>query len=180
MKTSHSKRQPLSLKELKNMTPRVRNANIEHKAHLTRLERFAIVIADRAGSMSFFLLVFAWTVLWLAWNMLAPAPYRFDPYPAFVLWLFISNMIQLFLTPLLLIGQNLESRHSEARAESDFEVNIKAEKEIESVLWHLEKQDDMVIQSQKDIKDILEELKKQDEMILKILAKLEDRSERSS
>ncbi len=42
--------------------------------------------------------------------MFAPKSLRFDPYPGFVLWLFISNMIQLFLMPLLLIGQNLLGR----------------------------------------------------------------------
>ena len=69
-------------------------------------------------------------------------PLRFDPFPAFVLWLFISNMIQIFLMPLIMVGQNLQSRHSEARAESDYEVNVKAEREIEAILLHLETQAD--------------------------------------
>ena len=64
------------------------------------------------------------------WNMFAPAAYRFDPYPAFVLWLFISNMIQIFLMPLIMVGQNLQGKHSEIRAENDYEINLKAEKEI--------------------------------------------------
>jgi uncharacterized membrane protein len=42
-------------------------------------------------------------------------------------------MIQIFLIPLILIGQNLQSRYAEIRAESDFEVNIRAEKEIELI-----------------------------------------------
>lgn len=141
---THTKK-PTPLSELRQTTPRVRNVNIEQKARLTHLEKFAIYIADKIGSMGFFLLVFAWTVLWLGWNIFAPEPVRFDPYPAFVLWLFISNMIQLFLTPLLLIGQNLQSRHAEARAEADFEVNTKAEKEIESVLIHLENQNELIL-----------------------------------
>jgi uncharacterized membrane protein len=57
-----------------------------------------------------------------------------------VLWLFISNMIQIFLMPLIMVGQNLQSRHSDARAESDYEVNVKAEREIEAILLHLESQ----------------------------------------
>ena len=47
-------------------------------------------------------------------------------------------MIQIFLMPLVLVGQNLQSRHAEARAEADFEVNTKAEREIEAILLHLE------------------------------------------
>jgi len=69
---------------------------------------------------------------------------RFDPYPAFVLWLFISNMIQLLLLPLLMIGQNLQSRHAELRAESEYEVNLKAEREIEAILLHLEAQNEQL------------------------------------
>ena len=34
---------------------------------------------------------------------------------------------------MILIGQNLQSRYAEIRAESDFEVNIRAEKEIELI-----------------------------------------------
>jgi uncharacterized membrane protein len=90
-------------------------------------------------------LVLSWTGLWLAWNTLAPKPYRFDPYPAFVLWLFISNMLQIFLMPLIMIGQNLQAEHSELRAEADFEINTKAESEIETILMHLENQNEMIL-----------------------------------
>lgn len=132
---------PLPLSELKKARRPIRNINLEHKERLTKLERFAVWITDRVGTMGFFLVIFLWTILWLGWNLMAPAELTFDPYPAFVLWLFISNMIQIFLMPLLLIGQNLQGKHAEARAEADFEVNTKAEREIEAVLKHLENQD---------------------------------------
>lgn len=123
----------------------IRNVNIEQKERLTRLERVAVWITDHVGTMGFFLLIFLWTVIWLSWNMIAPKSLQFDPYPAFVLWLFISNMIQIFLMPLIMIGQNLQARHAEARAEADFEVNVKAELEIETILQHLEKQNEMIL-----------------------------------
>ena len=41
-----------------------------------------------------------------------------------------SSFLQLVLLPLIMIGQNLQSSHAEARAEADFEVNTKAENEI--------------------------------------------------
>jgi hypothetical protein len=47
--------------------------------------------------MGFFFLIAGWTAIWLGWNTLAPKPLRFDPPTAFVLWLFISNMIQILL-----------------------------------------------------------------------------------
>lgn len=47
--------------------------------------------------------------------------------------------------PLIMIGQNLQGRHAEIRAESDFEVNVRAEKEIEVILLHLEHQNELIM-----------------------------------
>ena len=131
---------PPSLKELKALRRPVQNVNVIHAETLGPLERLATWITDHVGSMGFFMIIFTWTMLWLGWNAFGPKQDRFDPYPAFVLWLFISNMIQIFLMPLIMVGQNLQSRHSDARAESDYEVNVKAEREIEAILLHLETQ----------------------------------------
>ena len=97
------------------------------------LDRLALWITLRVGSMGFFVIIFIWTVSWLSWNMLAPRAVRFDPYPGFVLWLFISNMIQLFLMPLILIGQNLQAKESDQRAKNDYKINLKAEAEIQAI-----------------------------------------------
>jgi uncharacterized membrane protein len=123
----------------------IRNVNVEHRNTLTQLEQFAVWITDKVGSMGFFLIILFWTFLWLGWNTLGPESLRFDPFPAFVLWLFLSNVLQIFLMPLIMIGQNLQGRHSEIRAESDFEVNVKAEKEIETILMHLESQNELML-----------------------------------
>lgn len=123
----------------------LRNVNIEHRRSLGGLERFAIWITQRVGTMGFFSIIFIWTILWLSWNTLGPIQFRFDPFPAFVFWLFISNMIQIFLMPLIMVGQNLQGRHSEARAEADFEVNTRAEREIEAILTHLEYQNELIL-----------------------------------
>ncbi len=133
-----------SLEELKKLRRPVRNINREHHERLNRLERSAVWITGHIGTMGFFLLIFCWTFGWLGWNVFAPAELRFDPYPAFVLWLFISNMIQIMLMPLIMIGQNLQGRHAEARAEADFEVNTKAEYEIEALFRHLESQEKLL------------------------------------
>jgi uncharacterized membrane protein len=137
---------PSPLVELRNHRTPIRRVNIEHKESLSSLEQAALWITDRVGTMGFFLLIFVWTVVWLSWNTLAPESMRFDPFPAFVLWLFMSNMIQIFLMPLIMVGQNLQSRHAEARAEADFEINTKAEREIELVLQHLERQNELILE----------------------------------
>lgn len=122
------------------------NVNETHEASLSLLERTAVFVTDKIGTMGFFLVILAWTVIWLGWNVLAPESMRFDPYPAFVLWLFISNLIQIHLMPLLMVGQNLQGRHSELRAELDYQVNLRSEKEVEAILTHLEHQNELMLE----------------------------------
>ena len=128
-----------------------RNANIVHGQSLSRLDQLAIAITDKVGSIGFFLTIAGWTVLWTGYNLLAsevPALHwvPFDPFPAFVAYLLVSNVIQILLMPLIMVGQNLQTRHSETRAELDFEVNQKAEKEIMTTLLHLERNTDLLLQ----------------------------------
>ena len=141
----NSKTKPLSAQDITNLRKPVRNINKQHKESLSGLERLAVVITDKVGTMGFFLIIFVWTAIWLNWNIFAPDAMKFDPYPAFVMWLFISNMVQIFLMPLIMVGQNLQGRHSEARAEADFEVNKIAEKEVETILLHLETQNENIL-----------------------------------
>lgn len=143
-----------TLEELRKKLTPIRNVNTQHKSSLSALDKLALWITDHVGSMNFFFLIFFWTITWLGWNTLAPTSLRFDPFPAFVLWLFISNMIQIFLMPLIMIGQNLQSKHSEMRAEEDFIVNKKAESEVETILKHLENQNDMILQILNKIEQI--------------------------
>lgn len=125
--------------------------NKQHEESLSGLERLAMRITDQVGTMGFFLIIFSWTVLWCGYNIIAseiPSSglKAFDPFPAFVAYLLISNVIQIMLMPLIMVGQNLQGRHSEMRAESDFEINIKAEKEVETILRHLEQQNEMLVE----------------------------------
>jgi len=136
---------PTTLEALKKFREPIKNANREHAKSLSKLDKLALWITEHVGTMGFFFMIFVWTAGWLSWNTLAPAQARFDPFPAFVLWLFISNMIQIFLMPLIMIGQNLQSRHAEVRAEADFDVNTKAERETEAILQHLEEQNKLIL-----------------------------------
>jgi uncharacterized membrane protein len=145
---------PLSFEELLKLRKPVRNVNTEFRQNLSRLDKLAVWITEKVGSMGFFFLIFGWTAIWLGWNTLGPASARFDPYPAFVLWLFMSNVIQIFLMPLIMVGQNLISDHSEARAAADFDVNTTAETEIKAIILHLEHQNGLIL-------EILQQLKNQ-------------------
>jgi uncharacterized membrane protein len=144
--TSMKLHEPKTLDELRAGRKPLRNVNIVSRQKLSSLDKLALWITQHVGTMGFFFVIFVWTAAWLGWNSLGPEKARFDPYPAFVLWLFISNMIQIFLMPLIMIGQNLQSNHAETRAEADFEVNTKAELEIETILMHLENQNKIIME----------------------------------
>ena len=147
---------PVTIAELRKRLKPVKAIYSERKIQLSRMDKLACWITDHVGSMGFFLIIFGWTFLWLGWNTLGPKELRFDPYPAFVLWLFLSNLIQILLMPLIMVGQNSQANHADARAEADFEVNTKAESEIENILLHLENQNALILR-------ILEHLEKDKE-----------------
>jgi uncharacterized membrane protein len=151
--TAMNRQKPLSIEEIRKDYKPIHNVNLNHKERLSDMDKLALWITEHVGSMGFFIIIFLWTLVWLGWNTLVPVQLRFDPFPAFVLWLFISNMIQIFLMPLIMIGQNLQSRHAELRAEQDFLINKKAEIEIETILLHLENQNDLILQILKHIRE---------------------------
>jgi uncharacterized membrane protein len=136
---------PMSLAEFRKRRKPLRNVNQEVKEKLKPLDRLALWITTKVGTMGFFLIIFAWTVIWLGWNILAPKSLQFDPPMGFVFWLFISNLIQILLMPLIMVGQNIQGAHAEARATHDLDVNVKAEQEIEVILEHLEYQNAAIL-----------------------------------
>lgn len=143
-----------TLEEIKQQFPQLQSTNEIHRNNLSSLEKLGLAVTNHVGTMGFFFIVFTWTVLWLSWNVLAPKTLRFDPFPAFVLWLFLSNLIQLHLMPLLMVGQNIQSKHSELRSELDYKTNRKAEKEIETILLHLENQQKILGELQQRIETL--------------------------
>ena len=123
-KSAASAPKPVSLHEFRKQRKPHRNVYRETTEKLSPMHKLACWITDRVGTMGFFLVVLVWTLLWLGWNLLAPEDLQFDPPTGFVFWLFISNLIQLLLMPLIMVGQNVQGRHSEMRAEHDLEVSV--------------------------------------------------------
>jgi len=135
-----------SLAEIKKHYKSPQNVNKIHKSSLSPMQKLAVVVTNKIGTMGFFFIILTWTILWLGWNMFGPKNLRFDPYPAFVLWLFISNLIQIHLMPLIMVGQNIQGLHQDLRSEHDYQTDKKAEKEIETILLHLENQNKLIIE----------------------------------
>jgi uncharacterized membrane protein len=136
---------PMSLHEFRKRRRPLRNINVEMRENLSRLNRIAVWITTHVGTMGFFLLIVVWTIAWLGWNFLAPEALKFDAPMGFVFWLFLSNLIQILLMPLIMVSQNVIGRHAEARAEHDLQINMKNEHEIEVILHHLEHQNEILV-----------------------------------
>lgn len=115
------------------------NVNLKHRKTLGLQDRIALFITGAVGTMY---AVFALAVLLLGW-MLWQSYFDnkpFDPFP-FAFLLFLGNVIQLLLMPLIMVGQNIQGQHSELRADEEFKTTESISRDIEKVLIHLDKQD---------------------------------------
>lgn len=102
-------------------------------------DRLALIITGAVGTMYavyFFAIVMA---AWMLWQV-ASGNSAFDPYP-FAFLLFMGNIIQLLLMPLIMVGQNLQGRHAEARSEEEYKTVGKTFADQETVMRHLDAQD---------------------------------------
>lgn len=124
----------------------VKNAYQVHKSTLSPLDKFAMFITNKVGTMGFFFICCVLVVVPLIVASTLP-----------VVQYISSGILQLILLPLIMVGQNLQGRYTEIRAQHDFNTNVKAEKEIETILLHLEKQDEVML----DILHKIEKLEKQ-------------------
>ncbi|HEV8637305.1 MAG TPA: DUF1003 domain-containing protein [Chloroflexota bacterium] len=101
-------------------------------------DRIAEAITDFAGSMRFVYLHTVWFGLWVAVNaglLLAVGLglTSFDPFPFGLLTLIVS-LEAIFLSTFVMIAQNRLSAQADARAQADYEVNVRAEAEVAKLL----------------------------------------------
>lgn len=108
----------------------VPNTNEIHAETLTRNERIGLWVTERLGTM---FMVYALALImaaWMIWQGQSRKP--FDPFP-YVFLLFCSNVIQILLMPLIMVGQNVQARHGELRAEHEYQTTVKAEAEVAAI-----------------------------------------------
>jgi len=143
-----------SIHDLEKHFSRVKNPNDTFQQQLKPSQKLALFVTEHVGTMGFFFIILMWTLIWLAWNILAPKGLKWDPYPAFVLWLIISNILQILLMPLLLIGQNIQGMRTDIRGEHDYQTDQRAEKEIKTVLLNFQKQEKLILEILEQIKTL--------------------------
>lgn len=118
------------------------------KKELTFKQKAADAMTKLVGSWTFIALFIFFVLLWIAINVYfiikLESGSPFDPYP-FVFLNLILAIITSLQTPIILMSQNREADRERIRAEYDYAVNRKAEKEVREI--------------QQDIADIKKALK---------------------
>ena len=137
--------------------PPVLNINRRHDDSLTAGERIADRFAEIMGSWSFIIVQSLVFSLWIAVNAIAFIRH-WDPYP-FILLNLVLSFQAAYAAPIIMMSQNRQADKDRLMAEHDYQINMKAEQEVKSIMQHLEQQDEVMI-------DILRRLDAQHQALL--------------
>jgi uncharacterized membrane protein len=111
--------------------------HVVHTENSTRGARIADHVASFIGSWQFIIIqsvIFAiWVVFNTVWLFVA---YQFDPYPFILFNLFMSAEAA-YASPLILMSQNRQAERDREQAQHDYDTNIAAKEEIETILKEL-------------------------------------------
>ena len=95
----------------------------------TRGQKLADAVTSTIGSWRFIIFQSTAIVLWMTGNVLTGKG-AWDPYPFILLNLLLSFQAA-YTAPAIMMSQNRQSEMDRRHAESDYEINVKAELEIE-------------------------------------------------
>jgi CRP/FNR family transcriptional regulator, cyclic AMP receptor protein len=108
-----------------------RNVNDLIEEDLSFGERIADSVAGFGGSWTFILTFLAVLVIYTAFNI-ALRQKAWDPYPFILLNLFLS-MLAAIQAPVIMMSQNRQDKKDRVRGELDYDVNRRAESEIQDL-----------------------------------------------
>ncbi|WP_218079517.1 DUF1003 domain-containing protein [Anthocerotibacter panamensis] len=114
-----------SLQQLRERKP----AQNPPRPALTVGNQVSDVVAATVGSWRFILVQSALLTLWIILNLTAWMGH-WDPYP-FILLNLVLSFQAAFTAPIIMMSQNRQSEVDRQHAEHDYQVNVKAELEIE-------------------------------------------------
>ena len=135
--------QEIKIKPIENIIPKrnfldPKQHKIFGKKHrLTIGQKAADVIASFGGSWTFILLFMFFFAGWMYLNVKILLQDPFDPYP-FILLNLVLSCLAAIQAPVILMSQNRASERDRLRAEYDYTVNRRAEKEIRNIQKDIE------------------------------------------
>jgi uncharacterized membrane protein len=109
------------------------------------------------GSWAFIIIQSIILAFWITLNVVAYINH-WDPYPFILLNLALSFQAA-YAAPIIMMSQNRQAAKDRLMAEQDYEVNLKAEDELKSIMSHLEQQDEVML-------DILRRMEGQHQVIM--------------
>src|SRR6267143_865689 len=124
--------------------PPVRDLNREFDRKLTFTDRVASDFARLVGSWVFVLAQLGLMLLWILLNALSVLRH-WDPYPFMFLNLVFSLEAAIWVSVVLMALNSLADR-DRLRAQSEYELNVKAEEELKALMNHLMHQDEILLQ----------------------------------
>jgi CRP/FNR family transcriptional regulator, cyclic AMP receptor protein len=119
-----------------------RNPNEVIEADMTFGERIADAVAGFGGSWTFIISFAVAIIGYTAVNQIMGKG-AWDPYPSILLNLFLS-MLAAIQAPVIMMSQNRQDTKDRLRGELDYDVNRRAEKEIQSVTQKINLLDDKI------------------------------------
>ena len=112
-----------------------RNPNLVIEEEETFGERIADKVASFGGSWTFIIAFGVVLSIYTAINVILSGK-AWDPYPFILLNLFLS-MLASIQAPVIMMSQNRQDKKDRLRSEMDFDVNIRAESEIQTLSRHM-------------------------------------------
>lgn len=91
---------------------------------------FAESFARFMGTARFLFWMTLFVLVWICWNLLAPADWRFDTWPFMLLTLMLSLQAS-YAAPLILLAQNRQEQRDKVIAEQDRRANARAHADME-------------------------------------------------
>jgi uncharacterized membrane protein len=131
----------------------IKNANEVVNEQLTTGQKASDWIAEKVGSWPFIIWQSVILALWAILNITAWVRH-WDPYP----FIFMNLMLSLqaaYTAPMIMMSQNRKAIRDRVEAHIDYEINLKAEREIKVILENLEAQNVAIA----EIHALLEELR---------------------
>ena len=109
----------------------IKNWHEKHKESMDYGERLADGVARTMGSWRFIILQTIFIILWMILNVIGYVEH-WDAYPFILLNLLFSTQAA-YAAPIIMMAQNRQNERDRMQAQADYQTNIEAKLEIESL-----------------------------------------------
>ena len=115
------------------------NVNQRHKDKLNPLDRVGVVITRAVGTMIAAILFTGLALISL------PAALKTHDKIVIVAWI-AQTFLQLVLLPIIMVGQNLQGKHTELMADEEFKTTQTTYRDLENLILLNQKQLDLLVE----------------------------------